>query len=410
MAHFGEYPHDNALSYMRDIVEKIRERVSNGNAYHSFSCNEKSFQGSCGQSKIVEWSKMKRDENYRNALAQLRAVMANRMRADTLRALIDAKDEVFQRYGPVFTPDGISYLDANAWREFLMFRNNKHWSGLQRMGPQTSSDMDALREALIELVDENRSVDERLDSLLPGRRARVHKLGKAILTPILMISAPMKYGVWNGTSEGAMIKLKIWPKFDRGISVGTQYLEINQLLLQIAKDLDTDLWTLDALWWGIRQESNGGEDGEGDGDGAGPDLPVGEDIRFGLERHLHDFLFDNWERTSLGKEWDLAEDGGDIKGYGYERPTEIGRIDLLAKHKSEPRWLVIELKRNQSSDDTVGQVLRYMGWVKNMLATNGESVEGLIIAHVENLKLKYALDVTQGVRFMRYEVDFKLFE
>ncbi len=75
-----------------------------------------------------------------------------------------------------------------------------------------------------------------------------------------------------------------------------------------------------------------------------------------------------------------------------------------------PRWLVIELKRSQASDDTVGQVLRYMGWVKKSLANPSDEVEGLIIALDDDKKLRYALELVPNVRFLRYQVEFKLLE
>jgi len=131
-------------------------------------------------------------------------------------------------------------------------------------------------------------------------------------------------------------------------------------------------------------------------------------LGFGLERHLHDFLLDNWEHTQLGQQWNLDEQGGDVAGYGSQRETSVGRLDLLARHKTEPRWLVIELKRGQTSDQTVGQILRYMGWVKEELAIVGEAVDGLIIALDDDEKLRYALKATQGIHFMRYRVDFRL--
>ena len=44
--------------------------------------------------------------------------------------------------------------------------------------------------------------------------------------------------------------------------------------------------------------------------------------------------------------------------------TDIGRIDILAKDKKTNSYVVIELKKNQTSDDTVGQAMRYMGWIE----------------------------------------------
>jgi len=136
-----------------------------------------------------------------------------------------------------------------------------------------------------------------------------------------------------------------------------------------------------------------------------------EDVTFGLERHLHDFLADNWEKTELGKEWALYEEGGDIKGYGYEMITAVGRIDLLAHNEETPgkrRWLVIELKRGCTSDEALGQVQRYMGWVKEKVADEGETVEGMLIGREEDNQLRYALKVAPDVTFRRYEIDFRL--
>ncbi len=127
-----------------------------------------------------------------------------------------------------------------------------------------------------------------------------------------------------------------------------------------------------------------------------------------MEWHLHQFLVDNWERTDIDKDWVLCEEGGDVDGYGYERRTEVGVIDLLAKHRREDRWLVVELKRGQTSDKTLGQVLRYMGWVGEHLAEGNAAVEGLIIALGGDERLRYALKNVPTVRLMRYEVSFKL--
>ena len=69
---------------------------------------------------------------------------------------------------------------------------------------------------------------------------------------------------------------------------------------------------------------------------------------------------------------------------------------------------MIELKRNQSSDDTVGQVLRYMGWVtENLKEAN---VRGIIVSGKYDEKLYYAQNMIQSVDVFLYEVQFKLKE
>jgi RecB family endonuclease NucS len=70
---------------------------------------------------------------------------------------------------------------------------------------------------------------------------------------------------------------------------------------------------------------------------------------------------------------------------------------------------VIELKRDQSSDTTIGQVLRYIGWVERKLGQPaGKTVQGLIIAHELDKAALYALSTLNHVKYMTYEDEFRL--
>lgn len=71
-----------------------------------------------------------------------------------MSAILDDRDEVLARYGQVFSPEGIRALTAEEFRGFLVFRNNRHWKSIHRQGGQIVSDMEALREARLLLVDE----------------------------------------------------------------------------------------------------------------------------------------------------------------------------------------------------------------------------------------------------------------
>ncbi|MBM4276012.1 MAG: DUF1016 family protein [Deltaproteobacteria bacterium] len=97
------------------------------------------------------------------------------------------------------------------------------------------------------------------------------------------------------------------------------------------------------------------------------------------------------EWNNLFNEWELLSNDGK-----FDTREGIGILDFLARHISEGnRYLVIELKREQSSDETVGQILRYMGWVKTKLAGENGKVEGIIISRSEDENVKYALDIQQ---------------
>ncbi len=116
---------------------------------------------------------------------------------------------------------------------------------------------------------------------------------------------------------------------------------------------------------------------------------------FKSEDELQKYLVNNWEKTPLAGEWDIYNKYRNGKSYA----GEVGEIDILAKHRKEPRWLVIELKKDQSTDGTVGQLLRYMGWVEFDHRANAKNdrVEGLIISKSTDRSILYAM---YAIRFM----------
>ncbi len=339
-----------------------------------------------------------------SVVPKLKATLTLTKSDKDIQAVLAAKDEVLAQYQQTFAPGHLHDLTKEEFRGFLLFDNNKHWTGLARQGTALLADMPKVQEALMILLDETQPLKERLDKLMPkGGSPFMPKFGKALITAILHVTHPDKYGVYNGTSEAGMKAVGAFPAFERGASFSERYMAVNDVLIELAQELQVDLWTLDALWWRVKSA-----DGEiVESLDALPDDDMGAAKAFGLERHLHNFMFDNWEKLDLAKEWDLYKEDEEIVGYEYNT-NEIGKIDLLAQHKTEPRWLVIELKRQQSSDDTVGQVLRYMGWVKENLATDGKTVEGLIIARQADPRIKYALMSTRNVGLMCYRVEFYL--
>ncbi|NDV63137.1 DUF1016 family protein [Puniceicoccales bacterium CK1056] len=139
---------------------------------------------------------------------------------------------------------------------------------------------------------------------------------------------------------------------------------------------------------------------------GGEDSTVEDPSAFALEKHLEDFLVTNWSSTELSHEYDIFQDNGDIIGQQY--PTDTGPIDILAVSKDGKRLLVIELKKGRASDRVVGQIARYMGYVKEELAENGQTVEGVIIALEDDKRVRWALSVVPNVKFYRYQVSFKL--
>lgn len=136
------------------------------------------------------------------------------------------------------------------------------------------------------------------------------------------------------------------------------------------------------------------------------DSVIEDPVAFAMEKHLEDFLVKNWGQTDLAKDFQIFEEEGEPVGQQYA--TDAGPIDILAVSKDRKRLLVVELKRGRASDVVVGQILRYMGYVKEQIAEAGQSVEGAIIALNDDQKTRWALMAVPSIRFYRYQVSFKL--
>jgi len=136
------------------------------------------------------------------------------------------------------------------------------------------------------------------------------------------------------------------------------------------------------------------------------DSTIENPSEFALEKHLEDFLVKNWRQTDIGKDFDIFEEDGDLVGQQYL--TDTGPMDVLAIKKDKSQLLVVELKKGRASDVVVGQVLRYMGYVKQELAEPGQIVKGVIIALEDDIKIRRALAMTPDISFYRYEISFKL--
>lgn len=129
-------------------------------------------------------------------------------------------------------------------------------------------------------------------------------------------------------------------------------------------------------------------------------------VMFALEKHLEDFLVKNWKNTSLGRDYDIYHD--DENGLAQQFDTDTGPIDILAVSKDGKTLLVIELKKGDATDSAVGQVLRYMGYVKKEIAEEGQQVRGAIVAASNDRRIKRALEAVDNVDFYRYQVEFKI--
>lgn len=136
------------------------------------------------------------------------------------------------------------------------------------------------------------------------------------------------------------------------------------------------------------------------------DETVEDASSFALEKHLEDFLVQNWIQTDLGREYDIFEEDGEKVGQQY--PTDTGPMDILAIKKDRSELLVVELKKGRASDVVVGQTLRYMGYAAQELVESDQKVRGVIIALEDDQRIRRALAVAPNIDFFRYQISFKL--
>lgn len=129
---------------------------------------------------------------------------------------------------------------------------------------------------------------------------------------------------------------------------------------------------------------------------------VAEPQSFALESHLRDFLAKHLDIVEKGMTLFRDESGRD----GIEYQTETGPIDILAKD-SQGNFILFELKVSRGADRAIGQLQRYMGWVRRNLAKNGD-VRGVIVAQSVDKGLKYAALENTKIKLLEYELSFKV--
>lgn len=154
---------------------------------------------------------------------------------------------------------------------------------------------------------------------------------------------------------------------------------------------------------GIAQAAVDEADDEGAAEEAEDEMEralVATSREFAFERDLKNYLARNLEAIEPGLR--LYEDEGFT---GIEFPVGGRFIDILAIGRDDA-FVVVELKVSRGYDRTMGQLMRYMGWIRKNLA-KGKPVRGVIVASgiTEDLKLAaWAPDV----KLVEYEIEFRL--
>lgn len=123
---------------------------------------------------------------------------------------------------------------------------------------------------------------------------------------------------------------------------------------------------------------------------------------FAYEADLRDFLAKNLSLVEPGLY--LYQDDGIT---GVEFPAGGRFIDILATD-AKGNLVVIELKVSRGYDRVVGQLLRYMSWIRKHQADEGQDVRGIIVARNLSEDLLLACAHVPGVELFEYELRVQL--
>jgi hypothetical protein len=108
------------------------------------------------------------------------------------------------------------------------------------------------------------------------------------------------------------------------------------------------------------------------------------------EKNLEDFVVQRLNEIEAG-----------LSLWKRQHSTPAGRIDLLCRD-ARGNYVVIELKKTKGTDQVVGQILRYMGWVR---MTYPESkVRGVIIVAKKDDALEYAVKATPNIQVKEFKL------
>ena len=123
---------------------------------------------------------------------------------------------------------------------------------------------------------------------------------------------------------------------------------------------------------------------------------------FAYEKDLQNFLTKNLSLIEPGLSLYMEEEIS-----GIEFPAGNRSIDILAID-SKNNYVVIELKVSRGYDRVVGQILRYMAWIRKNHAEECQKVRGIIIAREISDDLLLACSGTTNVELYEYNLSITL--
>lgn len=270
-------------------------------------------------------------------------------------------------------------------------------------------DTPKFRDMLVHLLDESVPMRERFSNVVSGNgNKHIDGIGRAFASAFLMDSNLQNYCIWNNKTEMGLSVLGWDIPYQSSDDVGIKYIRILEELKKLKDDfgseLELDFDDVDIfLHWIAADEE--GKNAIKNMVGESDLTEVGIYLEAPGERFIQQLIKPNFDSVFAPLSLKLYDADPDQTGAQFNTP--IGIIDFLALDKNTGDFIVIELKIGKANEYAIGQILKYMGYVKEELAGD-KHVRGIILAEDIDDKAKYTLTMVSSIEFRRYRLNFQL--
>lgn len=163
--------------------------------------------------------------------------------------LKEVEEQVISKYGELFKLENIDNLTKEQFMEFLDIKNNHHWT-IHRHNNHLTEDMESLHRSLKILLNEDEDLEKRIKKICADTSSVQQKYFKeGTFSPILLVTNPRKYPVYNGTVREAFKKLGI--EIKESDPIWHKYPKVQKIIAELALKHGLTLWQIDWLWWRI---------------------------------------------------------------------------------------------------------------------------------------------------------------
>lgn len=265
------------------------------------------------------------------------------------------------------------------------------------------------RDVLLYLLNEELSIEERFTNVVNSYGSKhINGIGKGLASAFLMDFDAEKYCIWNNKTEMGFRTLDWELPYKSNDEYGVKYLKvINQLKVlrdDIGSGLNLNFDDVDNFLHWVAAEDEGkiavknilGVEGLSE---AGVYLDAPE------EKFVQKLMEKNFDAVFSDLNLKLYEDNPDQNGFQYTTP--VGKLDFLTVDKTNGDFVVVELKIGRVHDAALGQIQRYMGYVKEELAGDN-NVRGILLGEEMDDKTRYALIIAPSIEFKKYRLNIKI--